>query len=190
MFQYTTAQSEEEIQQILQLQLANLPKNISATEAKMQGFVTVHHSPEILHAMNVPYPHIIAKVKERVVGYTLVMLRKFKDEVPVLKPMFQKIDGLSFHKKPLLNTKYFVMGQVCVDKNFRGQGVFNGLYQQMRKEMSPFFDCIITEIATRNTRSMRAHHKVGFEIISVYSTEQEEWAIVGWNFENKLQSKL
>jgi len=183
MIQYTSVRTEKDLQQILQLQLANLPKNISAAEAKNQGFVTVHHSLEILHAMNRPHPHIIAKEANHVIGYALVMLQKFKDTIPVLKPMFHKINSLSFHDQPLSTINYFVMGQVCVDKNYRGQGVFNGLYQQMRKEMAPLFDCIITEIATRNTRSMRAHQKVGFEVISIYSTEQEEWAIVGWDFE-------
>jgi len=186
MVQYTIVKTEKDLQQILKLQLSNLPKNISSEEAKSQGFVTVHHSIEILRAMNTPYPHIIAKVGEKVIGYTLVMLQKFKDEIPVLQPMFQKINSLSFRNKSLLNTKYFVMGQVCVDKHFRGQGIFNGLYQQMRQEMSPFFDCIITEIATRNTRSMRAHQKVGFEVITIYATEGEEWAIVGWDFENRI----
>jgi len=181
MVQYITVQTEKDLAQILQLQVNNLPKNISSAEAKSQGFVTVHHSLDILRAMNTPHPHIIATVEDKVVGYALVMLQKFKDEIPVLKPMFQKIDSLSFDKQPLSKTAYFVMGQVCIDKKYRGQGVFNGLYQYMRKEMSPFFDCIITEIATRNTRSMRAHQKVGFEVLSIYSTKQEEWAIVAWN---------
>jgi len=181
MVQYTTVQTKKDLQQILQLQLNNLPKNISLEEAKNQGFVTVQHSMDILQSMNSPYPHIIAKVEDKVIGYALVMLQKFKEEIPVLKPMFKKIDSLSFNNRSLLNTKYFVMGQVCIDKKHRRQGVFNSLYQQMRREMSPLFDCIITEIATRNTRSMRAHKKVGFEVICVYTTPKEEWAIVAWS---------
>ena len=182
MVQYTTAQTEKDLQQILQLQLANLPTNVSAAEAKEQGFVTVHHSAEILHAMNTPHPHIIAKVEDKVVGYALVMLQKFKAEIPVLQPMFKKMNSLSFQNRSLRATKYFVMGQVCIDKDYRGQGVFKGLYQQMQQEMAPYFDCIVTEIATRNTRSMRAHQQLGFEVICIYSTAQEEWAIVGWSF--------
>lgn len=185
MIHYTTSQTKKDLEQILQLQFDNLPKNISSEEAKTQGFLTVHHSFEILSAMNAPYPHIIAKADNTVVGYALVMLQKFKDTIPVLKPMFDKINNLSFQNNPLSATKYFVMGQVCVAKKFRGQNIFNGLYQQMRREMAADFDCIITEIATRNTRSMRAHEKVGFKVIAIYSTKQEEWAIVGWNLSKK-----
>ena len=77
---------------------------------------------------------------------------------------------------------YFVMGQVCVAKDFRGQQVFSDLYQKMKTEMSSHFDCIVTEIATRNTRSIRAHEKVGFETIHIYEDETEEWAIVAWDW--------
>jgi len=179
---YTTASSQDDIQQILQLQWINLPKNISDQEAKEQGFVTVHHDEAILSAMNEKFQHVIAKHEGKVVGYTLVMLPEFGDKVPVLTSMFEKINQLSYNKNPLKNTPYFVMGQVCVDKDYRGQGVFAGLYQKMKEEMSPHFDCIITEIATRNTRSMRAHEKVGFETIHVFSTPDEEWAIVAWDW--------
>ena len=118
-----------------------------------------------LSAMNEKYPHIVAKEGNEVIGYTLVMLPEFGNKIPVLIPLFEKIDQLSYQENLLLETPYFVMGQVCVSKNYRGKGVFTGLYQQMKKEMSPHFKYIVTEIATRNTRSMRAHEKVGFEML-------------------------
>jgi L-amino acid N-acyltransferase YncA len=182
LIQFETAQSDSDIQQILDLQQSNLPQNISDTEAKEQGFVTVHHNFSILSKMNEKYPHIIAKNEGQVIGYTLVMLPEFGNQIPVLVPLFKKIDGLHYENQALKESKYFIMGQVCVAKAFRGKGVFSGLYQQMREEMSPHFQYIITEIATRNTRSMRAHEKVGFKTIHIYSTPKEEWAIVAWDW--------
>lgn len=182
MIQYTTAASQKDIQQILELQWINLPKNISTSEAKDQGFVTVHHDIDILMAMNEKFQHVIAKDKEKVIGYTLVMLPEFGNQIPVLTSMFDKINQLTYNGNALKKITYFVMGQVCVDKNYRGQGVFHGLYQKMKIEMSNHFDCIVTEIATRNTRSMRAHEKVGFDTINIYSTPEEEWAIVAWDW--------
>jgi len=183
LIQYTTAASQADIQQILELQWINLPQNISTSEAKDQGFVTVHHDSDILTAMNEKFQHVIAKHKGKVIGYTLVMLPEFGKQIPVLAPMFDKINQLTYNDKALKKTPYFVMGQVCVDKNFRGHGVFHGLYQKMKMEMSAHFDCIITEIATRNTRSMRAHEKVGFKTINIYATSEEEWAIVAWDWQ-------
>ena len=180
--QFTTAQTPKDLEQILALQSINLPVNISKEEATKQGFVTVHHNYDLLAAMNQPYPHIIAKAADAVVGYALVMLPSFSDQVEVLKPMFQTINSLTYLDQPLNQMTYFVMGQVCVAKDFRGQQVFSDLYQKMKTEMSSHFDCIVTEIATRNTRSIRAHEKVGFETIHIYEDETEEWAIVAWDW--------
>ena len=179
---YTTAQNNTELQQILDLQWINLPQNISSKEAKEQGFVTVHHDMELLAAMNVPHPHVIAKDGDKLVGYTLVMLKEFGNKVPILLPFFEKINGLTYRGERLRDVSYFVMGQVCVDKNYRGKGIFAGLYRQMKKEMSSHFQYVITEIATRNIRSIRAHEKVGFETVHIYSTEVEKWAIVSWDW--------
>ena len=183
LIKFTTAKSSNDIQQILDLQWVNLPNNISTIEAKEQGFVTVHHNFDILSSMNQPYPHVIAKYQNQVIGYTLVMLKKFGAQIPILIPMFEKINSLVYKGESLATTPYFVMGQVCVAKGYRGQGVFSGLYQQMKKEMSGHFKYIITEIATRNTRSMRAHEKVGFETVHIYQTPKEEWAIVAWDWQ-------
>lgn len=180
MFAYNTSDTDSDLQQILDLQFENLPKNISSQEANSQGFVTVHHEFDLLKKMNQPYPHIVARDDEKIIGYTLVMLRSFEKEIPVLVPMFEQINNTHYNGKKLGEAKYFIMGQVCIHKNYSGQGVFKGLYEEMKKRMTPYFDYIITEVATRNTRSMRAHEKIGFENIHQYNAG-EEWAILLWS---------
>lgn len=183
MIQYRTAATEEDLQQILSLQQQNTEAAISSQEARSQGFVTVKHDFELLKALNEPYPHIIAKDANEVVGYALVMLRKFASDVPVLLPMFEQIDDILYKKKWLKDSAYFVMGQVCIAKGYRGQGLFKGLYHKMREEMADKFDYIITEVATRNTRSMAAHRNVGFDTAKIYTSEDgEEWAVVLWDW--------
>ena len=180
MITYNTSNTDSDLQQILNLQFKNLPKNISSQEAISQGFVTVHHDFDLLKKMNRPYPHIVARDEEKTIGYTLVMLRSFEKETPVLIPMFEQINSTLYKGKKLGEAKYFIMGQVCIDKAYRGQGIFKGLYGELKKRMSPHFDYIITEVATRNSRSMRAHEKIGFENIHQYKAG-EEWVILLWS---------
>ena len=177
MMNYGVANTDNDLLQILDLQAINLPSNISEEEAQSQGFVTVHHDFDLLKKMNAPYPHIVARDSDRIIGYTLVMLRSFEKEIPVLIPMFQQIDAIIFDNKKLGNAKYFVMGQVCIDKAYRGRSIFAGLYNEMKKRMSPFFEYIITEVDKRNIRSLRAHEKVGFKNVLEYSTEKD-WVIL------------
>ena len=182
MINFTVSQSQEDLIQILELQQINREQTISKKDAIEQGFVTVAHDFDTLKAMNASYPHIIAKSGGQVIAYALVMLREFEKKIPVLVPMFETINATSYQGELLGDASYFTMGQVCVDKAFRGQGVFSGLYQKMKEEMSPHFAYLITEVATRNTRSMRAHEKVGFQVIKEYVADGEQWAIILWDW--------
>jgi len=181
MLTVTTAQTNQELKEIIALQTINLPKNISKEEAQNQGFVTVVHDFDILKKMNDDEPHVIAKLDGKVVGYCLTMTKKFKADIPVLVPMFDKMDELTHKKKFIRDYNYIVCGQVCVAKEARGQGVFDQLYRHFRDVYAPHYDLVLTEIATRNQRSIRAHYRVGFKKLLRYIPDEQEWEIVIWD---------
>jgi ribosomal protein S18 acetylase RimI-like enzyme len=186
MIQFTTLETHEETLQLLDLQQQNLEKNISSNTAQMQGFVTVVHNVELLTEMNQAARQVIAKDGNKVIGYAIVMLESFRLKVPVLSPMFDMIDNLEWQGKSLRNTPYYVMGQICVAESHRGQGVFDGLYQKHKELMASQFDVVITEVAIRNTRSMAAHSRVGFETIHEFEDLKinEIWAIIAWDLKS------
>ncbi|WP_406685452.1 GNAT family N-acetyltransferase [Seonamhaeicola sp. MEBiC1930] len=161
---YTRASNDEELHQILELQKLNLLTYISEKEKQKEGFVTVHHSFIVLQAMNNVCAHIIAKHYNQVIGYALSMTKEFREDVELLKPMFQQIDTLV-----KTNLNYIVMGQICVDKNYRGQGVFRGLYNFMKETLQNQFDSIITLIDVKNMRSTNAHKAVDFKLLKNFS---------------------
>lgn len=152
--------SDEELHQILELQKLNLISKVSESEKQTEGFVTVDHDFDVLKLMNMACAHIIAKYNDKVIGYALSMTTDFRDKIEVLIPMFHHIDTSI---KEHLN--YIVMGQICVDKTFRGQGVFRGLYKHMSKELKQQFNAIITLIDVKNERSCAAHEAIGFRLI-------------------------
>jgi len=179
MIQYDLAHRPQDLIDILQLQQVNLPKSISKSEALEQGFVTIEHDLALLEKMNHPYPHIVARDQDKVIAYALVLLKSITKDLPILQSMMDIINQISYQEKYLKDTRYFVMGQVCVDKEYRGQGVFQRLYEEMKNRMKSDFDYIITEVAHRNQRSIRAHAKVGFQNIKEhYSEKGELWVIL------------
>jgi ribosomal protein S18 acetylase RimI-like enzyme len=183
MLYVTTTSGTSDLQQILSLQRKNLVTNISKEEMLSQGFVTVNHSLEMLEMMHNLAPSIIIKDEETIVAYALTMLCDCKDLVPELKSMFYGFDTLQWRGKQLNEYKYYVMGQICIDKAYRGQGLFELLYQKHKDEYESKFDFIITEVATRNTRSMHAHKRIGFETVHVHKDELDEWEVVVWNWD-------
>ena len=174
---YKRASTLDELEQIRTLQLQNSSQNISSEEKLQEGFVTVQHSVALLEQMNSACAHIIAKDNDAVVGFALVMLSGFRNEIKALIPMFERIDELVPKDKT-----YVVMGQICVDKNYRKQGIFRGLYHFYREELQHQFDYLITEVAAINLRSMQAHEAIGFKIIDTYDEDGIVWNIVLWDW--------
>jgi hypothetical protein len=181
MITITPAHSTATLERILELQARNLASRVSKAEATEQGFVTVEHDLMMLQKICGPYQHIVALDDGVLVGYALVMLKEYGGAIPVLVPMFQMLDQRSIGTKPLSRTSYFVIGQVCIDKPYRGRGIFQDLYGELRKRMSGSFEVALTEVATRNARSLGAHAKVGFQKLMQYvSPDNESWEIIYW----------
>ena len=176
------ANSTRDLEQILDLQRANLIAGLPTAEWKDQGFVTVEHTLDILQKMHNAAPSIIVKDNDRVVAYALTMLRECSTMVPVLEPMFANVENLTWNGLPLTAYKFYVMGQICIDKAYRGRGLFDMLYQKHKEIYSPKFDLLVTEIATRNTRSLRAHERVGFKQVNIHRDETDEWSVVIWDW--------
>ena len=170
---YGRASLDEELYQILKLQKQNLPDSLSLSEREREGFLTVDHTFEILSKMNDCCPHIIAKHDGKVVGYALCMHPKFANEIEVLKPMFKELNKITSG-----HSNYMIMGQICIDKAYRGTGIFRGLYDFMKKELQNDLPTIITEVDAKNIRSLNAHLAVGFEITKTYNANNHKWHII------------
>lgn len=169
-----------DLQRILELQRANLAASIDQEELRAQGFVTAVHSLQSLQQMHALGPSIIAKAGTELAGYALTMLVEARRCVPVLDPMFQLLERLSWRGRPLRELSHYVMGQVCVAKPFRGQGVFDALYGGHQALYRERFELLVTEVSVRNTRSLRAHERVGFEPLHRYRDDIDEWIVIGW----------
>jgi hypothetical protein len=93
---FTTVSNAGEVLQIGELQAANLASALTPDTMASQGFVTVRHDLGVLQRMNETAPAIIAKDGDRVVAYALVMPREFASDVPILRPLFEMLDALSW----------------------------------------------------------------------------------------------
>lgn len=173
MIYYKQASSTQELEQILSLQQKNLAKSLTTDELENEGFLTVEHSMDILQAMNEECGHIIALEDGEVIGYALCMHPKFADSIEVLQPMFVEINKAVADK-----SNYMVMGQICVSKSHRGQGIFRNLYLTMKNKLPEAFDTIITEVDGKNKRSLRAHATIGFQTLKVYHAGGKEWHLI------------
>jgi len=174
------AADDRDLQAILDLQRANLERNLASLA---DGHVTLEHTLDSLRRMQALEPSFVAVEGSALAGYALVMTPALRPLFPVLEPMFTLADGLTFHGKALRSLRYYVMGQVCVAPPYRGTGVFDALYRAHAEALGPRHDAVVTEVATRNRRSLRAHRRVGFEVLATHRDATDEWAVVGWDLQ-------
>ena len=183
--EYDCVRDDRDVHQILALQALNHRSAIDPASAASDGFTTVRHDFELLRDMNRTHPSAIARCGDELAGYCLMMPQSFRTRIPILEPMFSLLEGLSWRDRPLAgDRRWFVMGQVCVASGYRGTGIFDGLYAQLRRAHSADFDYTVTEISRRNGRSLRAHHRVGFERLHDYRdpVADDHWEVVVWDW--------
>jgi hypothetical protein len=132
--------------------------------------------------MNQNTPQIVARYEDEIVAFALAMLPGLGKLISDLQPMFEVIEGITLKGEKLSSQRYYVMGQICVGEKFRGQGIFDGLYQTHKEIYSPDYDLCITEISTSNTRSQRAHERVGFQTIHNHRDHVDDWNVVALEF--------
>lgn len=190
MIIFDTANSLADLKGILELQKQNLKINLTDNAISKQGFVTVHHTLEQLQQLNAIEKHVIAKDGDKIIGYVLAMTPKSQSNIPILIPMFKIFGETYFNGKAITTYNYLVVGQVCIDQMYRGQGIFDRCYNAYKECFKAKYDFAITEIAATNLRSLSAHKRVGFNEIATYTApDQVEWKIVVWNW-NELNHTL
>jgi GNAT superfamily N-acetyltransferase len=178
---YRAAQTDADFEQVLSLQRTNHYTAISQETLDREGFVYAEHTVDLLKTMAEHSPQIIAIADGEVIGYTLSMTPGMKNHISSLTPMFEQFDECIYKGKPLHDHLFVAGGQVCVAEAFRGMGVFAGLYHALADHVKDKYNICVTEIARRNPRSLRAHQKMGFEVIRIYSAQGETWDIVAWD---------
>jgi hypothetical protein len=179
MIDYTIAKTDEDIRQIIELQKLNLPQSLTEEQKNSQGFVTVVHSFETLKKMNDIEASLVAKDDEKVIGYLLAMTDESTNDIPVLLPMFNVFDEVIYCGQKISSFNYIVVGQVCIVDGYRGKGILDDCYNAYKRHFKNKYDFAITEIHKTNLRSIRAHLRIGFELIHRYKDPNgDEWEIV------------
>lgn len=172
----------EVLKDILVLQRLNLRKYLSPEESAGQGFLYVEHKPETLRRICHSEPAVVAMDGSRLAAYAICMTRDYGHAVPELLDFFKLVDTLVYEGQPLADKGFLVCGQVCVAKEYRGLGLMTSLYLKMAEHRSKYYYCV-TEISSRNTRSLHAHSKVGFvPIHEHWHPDGESWQIVLWDW--------
>jgi hypothetical protein len=182
MLQAILVNTTKQLEQIQELNQMNLKTRLSEQEQQEQGFVSWSYPLELLVQMNALAKSVIVTEGEQLAGYALTTLREASRFHTDLDIMFKGLEGLLYKGRPLFSYRFYCMGQICIAKEYRGKGVVRMLYDKHKEVYSGQYDFILTEISTRNIRSLIAHEKIGFETIHYHRDHMDEWAVVIWDW--------
>ncbi len=182
MLKATTVTKHDELVQINLLNQQNIKHVLTEKEKAEEGYVTWLYPIELLEQMHALSPAIIVKDETEVVGYALATTKEAAPFHTDLKLMIENLEKVVYKSQPLTTCDYYLMGQICIAKSYRGQGIFGQLYQKHKEVYGRKHEMLVTEIATANLRSQRAHEKVGFETIHTYRDSTDEWNVVVWDW--------
>ena len=181
----TSVTSSEELLRIEALNAENLKPGLPAEEIARQGFLTWRYDFNLLQQLHAYAPSVICKSGPEVAGYALTTPRESAAVHRELSLMLDKINDLPYDGRPLREHSYYVMGQLCVAKPYRGRSVVEMMYELHRYVYSSRFDMMVLTISTENTRSVRVHERIGFTDIHVYNDHFGAWKVCVWDWRNR-----
>lgn len=171
--------TKKDLPAIIELQRLNLGRNLAEDEKKSQGFVSVETPLELLTNINSQEGVIVARLDEEIIGYIVRMTKEDASTIPLLKPFIARFPNITFKGKALTDYNYCILGQVCIKKEHRGNGLLEKLYKEFQNRSVRKYELAISEIGANNPRSLYVHlNKVGFEVIEQYSAEGQDWFVV------------
>lgn len=154
-----------DISGILELQSANIFNNLSIEERK-NGFVTTPFTIDLIEEIILQDGLFIAIEDKRLVSYVFAGNWEYFSHWDIFKYMITRFPDLKFQGKVITTENSFQYGPICIDVNYRGKGLINLIFEEMRLQLKEKYRISLTFINALNIPSTKAHtEKLGWEII-------------------------
>ena len=159
---------------ILRLQHQNLFSNLTGADLS-QGFLTIEFTREQLHSISSELGIFVAVQGKVVVGYLMAETAEFAVGSPLISNMLKRLKDVVFDGVTL-SCCFFVYGPVCIDRQSRGQGILEGLFEIMKEALGDDYDVGIAFVSLSNPRSFQAHTaKLGMRVIDEFEFGGERY---------------
>lgn len=179
----------EDLDQVEELQKKYHVDTISE-EDKKDGFVTTLFTrKQFEELIEKESGLIIAKDGEKVIAYAMNASWEYWSAWPLFQHMIGDLDGTSFNGINLNTKNSFQYGPVSIDKNYRGNGIIENIFEFSRKSFKDKYPVMITFINKINPRSLHTHtEKIGMEIIKSFTFNDNNYYELGYDMNLKTKN--
>lgn len=179
-----------DINGILSLQEKYLYRNLSESE-RQKGFVTTPFTTNQIEDIIQQNGIFIAENENDViVAYAFAGSWGYFKQWEIFNFMVSRFPKLAFHGKAITTENSFQYGPVCIDEAYRGKGLLNELFEEMRIEFLQYYPISITFINRINTISEKAHTKnLGWEIIDTFEFNSNTYIGLAFDMKHSVLNK-
>ncbi|MFK8008960.1 MAG: GNAT family acetyltransferase [Saprospiraceae bacterium] len=175
-----------DIHQVMALQKQNLFANLSEAERE-DGFVTTPFTYTQIREIIGQKGLFVTEIDGKIIAYAFAGSWKYFSQWKMFKVMIASLPKLIFDGKRINTQNTFQYGPICIDNNYRGNGVLQALFEKMRLEMIKKYPISITFINKENKRSLFAHtQKLNWDIIDEFEFNNKTYLTLGFNMKNSV----
>ncbi len=179
--------NKDDITGILSLQERNLFSNLSEQERE-KGFVTTPFTVSQIEEIIKQNGIFVAENKENTItAYAFAGDWTYFEQWGIFNFMTARFPQLSFNNNKITTENSFQYGPVCIDIEYRGQGVLNLIFEEMRIEFLKKYPISITFINKVNVISEKAHtQKLGWKIVDEFDFNNNRYIGLAFDMKNSV----
>jgi hypothetical protein len=135
-------------------------------EDKLDGFITTQFNYELLKELIIVENGLfIALDQNSVIAYVMAASWEYCSKWPMFQYMIEKLKEVEFLGEKLNTSNSYQYGPICIDKEYRGSGVLENIFDLARSEMNKKYPILVTFVNKQNPRSVKAHvEKLGLSV--------------------------
>ena len=152
-------------------------------EDKADGFVTTLFTPEqFLSLIQDENGLAVACDGDRIISYAMAASWEYWSPWPLFQHMIADLHNITYLGRVLDTKNSYQYGPVCIDKEYRGVGVLEHIFEFSRRQMADRFPVMVTFINRINPRSYDAHvRKVGMELLKTFEFNNNHYYELGYD---------
>lgn len=179
--------SVEDIPAVLALQEKYLYRNLSEAE-RLQGFVTTPFTRDQIAEIIMQNGLFVATEANRViVAYVFAGSWAYFEQWEIFNFMVSRFPQLSLQGGTITTENSFQYGPICIDIRYRGTGLLNQLFEEMRIEFVKKYPISVTFINKVNEVSTKAHtRKLGWEVIDAFGFNGKDYIALACDMRNSV----
>ncbi|NLA90910.1 MAG: GNAT family acetyltransferase [Synergistaceae bacterium] len=157
-------------------------------EDKADGFVTTLFTPEqFLSLIQDENGLAVACDGDRIVSYAMAASWDYWSPWPLFQHMIADLHTITYLGRVLDTKNSYQYGPVCIDKEYRGRGVLEHIFEFSRRQMMHRFPVMVTFINQINPRSYEAHtRKLGMELIKTFEFNNNQYYELGYDMSRQV----